>query len=170
MKVKRRSLSPAVTELILVRPTPFMPKSVLAALIAVCFAGCTTDISHRAPFNSSVGRPLVTKRASFLQRDPEGSPPEWHKTPNLEVEAKISSRDYRRRHKFASIPSGQRVLVSQVLNEVSDGAVFYEGMGEIFVPSLGRFVRFRFSWGFSGIVFRAPWEGAEVPEIRNVPW
>lgn len=147
-----------------------MPKSILAAFIAVCFAGCTTDISHRAPFNSSVGRPLVTKRATFLRRDPEGSPPEWHKTPDLEVEAKVSPRDYRRLHRIASIPSGQRVLISQVLNVVSDGAVFYEGMGEIFVPSLGRFVRFRFFWGCNDEVFRAPWEDTEVPEIRNVPW
>jgi hypothetical protein len=148
-----------------------MPKSIFAALIAVCFASCTTDISRRAPFNASVGRPLVTKRATFLQRDPKGSPPEWHKIPNLEDEAKVRSpRDVRRLHQEASVPAGQQIRIHQVLNDVGDGAVFYYAMGQVFVPSLGRFVEFRYCWGYDDTVFRAAWEGTEVPEVRRVSW
>src|SRR4051794_19252040 len=148
-----------------------MPKNVLAVLIAVLFAGCTTDISRRVPFNSSVGRPLVTKRATFLHRDPAGTPAEWHKIPNLEDEMSVRSpRDYRRLQQVASVPSGQQLRIHQVLKEVGDGAVFYYAMGGVFVPSLGRFVEFRYSWGYNDTVFRTAWEGTEVPEVRHVRW
>ena len=149
-----------------------MPKYLVMSVIAMFLASCTTDISRRAPFNSSVGRPLITKRATFLYRDlPTVSPPEWCKTPNLEDEARVRSpRDYRRLQQEASVPSGQKVRIHQVLKEVGDGAVFYNAMGEVFVPSLGRFVEFRYSWGYNDRVFRAAWEGTEVPPFREVRW
>src|SRR5438128_7402671 len=97
-----------------------MSKNIVLAVIAVFLAGCTTDISRRPPFNSSVGRPLVTKRATFLHRDsPSVSPPEWCKTPNLEDEDRVRSpRDYRRLQQEASVPSGQRLRIHQVLKYV----------------------------------------------------
>ena len=143
-------------------------------LVAVAFfiAGCTTDISHRVPFSSFVGRPLVTKRATFLYRDsPSVSPAEWCKIPNLEDEDRVRSpRDYRRLQQEASVPAGQRVTVRQVLNYVADGAVFYYAMGDVFVPSLRRSVEFRYEWGLNDEIHRAPWEDADVPLVRRAPW
>jgi len=149
-----------------------MSQKVVVAVMAMLLAGCTTDISRRAPFDSSVGRSLVTKRATFLYRDsPTVSPPDWCKIPNLEDEARVRSPgDYRRLQQEASVPAGQKLRVHRVLNEVSDGAVFYYAMGEVFVPSLGRFVEFRYEWGFNGEINRAPWEATEVLQVRHVTW
>ena len=144
-----------------------MARILALSLLALILASCTTDITHRAPFSSAVDRPLITKRATFLYRDPSPSPAEWRKTLNLEDDALVRSpKDYRRLHQEAFIPVGQRLIVHSVTQRVGDGIITYEAYGQVFVPSLGHLVDFRYRWGDYDKIVRAPWEDSGVPPVR----
>ena len=148
----------------LVRP---MPGEIACAFVAVILASCgSSDISHRSPFSSAIGRPLVTKRATFLYREPPPSPADWRKILNLQDDTLVRSPDYRRTHQEAFIPAGQQLIVHRVTQRVGDGIITYEAYGQIFVPSLRRLVDFRYRWGDYDKVCRAPWENSDVPTIR----
>jgi hypothetical protein len=141
--------------------------NLLVFTVAGFLAGCTTDISHRAPFSSAVGKSFVTKRATLLYRNAS-----WESSQealNLEDNALIRSGDYRRRSQEAVVPAGQSIRINSVVQEFAEATVFYDALGEVFVPSLGRFVAFRYGWGFDGKIMRAPWENAATPRIRYLP-
>ena len=148
-----------------------MSRKIPLAFVALLLGSCgTSDISHRSPFSSAVGRPLVTKRATFLYRDAAwASPADWRKTLNLEDDSIVRlRRNYRRSHQEAFIPSGQRLIVDRVTQRIGDGIVTYEAYGQIFVPSLGHLVEFRYRWGDYDKIVRAPWEGSETAPIRSI--
>ncbi len=156
-----------VADLVLVRPVVLRCLTVLAALL---LAGCwTSDISRIRPFSASVGQSLTTKRAAFLYRNAvKESRPEWRKTLNLEEDALVRAGDQRRKEQEAFVPAGQSIRVTRVEKRVGDGIITYEAYGEVFVPSLHRFVEFRFRWGDDDTIIRAPWEDGRVAATRSI--
>lgn len=149
------------------RPLPLL---VSATLLLV---GCTVDISHKKIFNGAVGAQLVTKRETFLFHWRENEAvPEFRKTAILEDIAselppspgKVVMGPGRAE---VHVPRGQPVRVHRIEKEIGDGFVYYYALGEVYVPTLHRFVPFRYAWGYMDKIFRAPWEGSEVPAVRR---
>ena len=80
----------------------------------------------------------------------------------------VIASDQRRREQEAFVPAGQPIRVARVEKGVGDGIITYEAYGEVFVPSLHRFVEFRFRWGDDDQIIRAPWEDDRVPTTRSI--
>ncbi len=145
----------------------------LISLLTGCFG--TVDISHKKIFNGAVGAQLVTKRETFLFHWQEHEAiPRFRETAILEDLPSKMPPDSNRVLMSAKsaefhIPSGQAIRVSRVEKEIGDGIISYYALGEVYVPSLHRFVAFRYSWGDDDKIFRAPWEGNEVPLVRRPP-
>ena len=141
-------------------------------ILAECW---TSDVSHQEIFRGAVGAQLVTKRETFLfhWKDYEAVP-EFRKTAVLEdLSSEIPASTGKvlmspARAEF-HIPRGQPIRVLRIEKRPGDGSVDYEAIGEVYVPSLRRFLAFRYSRGFMDKVWRAPWEANDVPVVRHFP-
>ena len=142
-----------------------------AVLLSLC--GCITNVSRRAPFSGYLGRILTTQRPTILYRDGAWdsnaemlfSPPKQM----LHLMEKPSSKsDYRYKNRVAILSAGQELRLLDVRQEVGDGIMKYEAIGEVYVPRWRRFVRFRHPWGYYGKLYRAPWDSLAVPSVRSL--
>jgi hypothetical protein len=145
--------------------------AILTILLSLC--GCITSVSHKPPFNQYLGRTLTTQRTTILYRDGAwDSNAEMLFSPPKQVlyliDKPSSESDYRYKNRVAILPAGQELRLLDVRQEVGDGIVEYDAIGEVYVPAWKRFVRFHHAWGYYGKLHRAPWDSAATPSGRSL--
>jgi hypothetical protein len=140
--------------------------------LALLLGGCITSVSQKSPFNQYVGKPLKTQRTTILYTDGAwDSNAEMLLSPPKQAlclrEPPGSETDYRNRNRVATLPPGQDVRLLDVRQEVGDGIVEYDAIGEVYVPGWKRVAKFHHTWGAYDKIWRAPWESSTVPAVRS---
>ena len=145
---------------------------IATSFVALLLCGCITSVSHRPLFNQYVGKALKTQRATILYTDGawESNAEMLFSAPKQVLylrEPPRSESDYRHKNRVATLPPGQDLRLLEVRQEVGDGIVEYDAVGEVYVPAWKRFVKFHHTWGAYDKIWRAPWESDTIPDVRR---
>lgn len=139
-----------------------MKKSIWFVLLIVIGSGCSATLSSYNPYNEYVGRTVKFKKNMALWRMEKY---QYYKHPYVISISDSVLSSYGK--KVAELPIGTLFKLESVVQEprtFSPPSII--ALGRVYVNN--EWKECEYSWGFQDSLDRAPWEGEEVPDKRNV--